>query len=152
MLILAAWFAGPGPGRSRARERRSRRSCASSRNAAFAISLGGDGPDLHLEPDLRDGKPAGIIVFTLLALLGTEVLIRETAREFPDARPGAASAAIRARLNGLGWRRHHHSDPAASAPARPTTAEQLGQLADLFNQGAIDPDEYRAAKAQVLRG
>jgi hypothetical protein len=39
-------------------------------------------------------KPAGIIVFLVLAFFGTEVLRRQTAREFPDARmadPEAAS-------------------------------------------------------------
>ena len=32
------------------------------------------------------GKPAGIIVFLALALLGTYVLRRQTAEEFPEAR------------------------------------------------------------------
>ena len=50
------------------------------------------------------GKPAGIIVFFLLAMLGTEVLRRETLREFPDARRGDAAAAMRARLQTV-WRR-----------------------------------------------
>jgi hypothetical protein len=38
------------------------------------------------------GKPAGIIVFTALALLGTAVLIRQTAREFPVAADGAVAS------------------------------------------------------------
>ena len=151
VLILAAWFAGPARAARLGREAIAP-FLREHRNAAFAITAAVLVLIFIWNPISATGTPVGIIVFTLLALLGTEVLIRETAREFPDARPGAASAAIRARLNGLGWRRHRHGDPAASAPAGPTTAEQLRQLADLFNQGAIDPDEYRAAKAQVLRG
>lgn len=151
VLILAAWFAGP------ARVARIGREgiapfLRDHRNAAFAITAAVLVLIFIWNPISATGTPVGIILFTLLALLGTEILIRQTAREFPDAPSGAASTAIRARLSSLGWRRHHHRDPAVVAPAQPTTAEQLGQLADLFNQGAIDSDEYRAAKAQVLRG
>jgi len=38
-------------------------------------------------------KPAGIIVFLVLAFFGTEVLRRQTAREFPEARLAHAEAA-----------------------------------------------------------
>lgn len=151
VLILAAWFAGP------ARLARLGREAIAPflrehRTGAFAVTLGLMVVIFIWNPISATGKPAGIIVFTLLALLGTEVLIRQTAREFPEARAGAASHAIRARLTSLSSQRRHHGHAAASASAQPSTAEQLGQLNDLFNQGAISSDEYQTAKTQVLRG
>ena len=149
VLILAAWFAGP------ARAARVGRGAIAPflrehRGGAFAVTLGLMVLIFIWNPIEATGKPAGIIVFTLLALLGMEVLRRQTAVEFPDAQSGAASHAIRAHLNSFRVRRHQRGDRATSAPAAPTTAEQLKQLADLRDQGAISPDEYQAAKAQLL--
>ena len=151
VLILAAWFAGPARPARRAREAIAP-FLREHRNGAFAVTLGLMVVIFILNPISATGKPAGIIVFTLLALLGTEVLMRQTAQEFPEARAGAASEAIRASLHKWAARRHHHRDPAASSPAPPTTAEQLKQLADLFNEGAISPAEYQTAKTRVLHG
>jgi hypothetical protein len=44
------------------------------------------------------GTVVGIVVFSVLALLGTELLRRQTARDFPDAQPGHTGAAIRGPL------------------------------------------------------
>jgi hypothetical protein len=44
------------------------------------------------------GTVVGIVVFSVLALLGTELLRRQTARDFPDAQPGHTGAAIRGSL------------------------------------------------------
>jgi len=44
------------------------------------------------------GTVVGIVVFSCLALLGTELLRRQTAAEFPDSQPGDATAAIRGLL------------------------------------------------------
>ena len=38
----------------------------------------------------------------------------------------------------------------SSAPAAPTTADQLKDLADLRDRGAISPDEYNSAKEKLL--
>ena len=43
------------------------------------------------DPIPATGKPAGIIIFLALALLGTYLLRRQTAEEFP-AQPGAGAA------------------------------------------------------------
>ncbi|MBV8998266.1 MAG: SHOCT domain-containing protein, partial [Solirubrobacterales bacterium] len=95
------------------------------------------------------GKPLGILVFTLLALWGTYLLIAQTTREFPEARSGAATHAIKTRIAGL--RRPHHAGPGNSPPASgATTAEQLKQLADLRDHGAITPEEYQTAKTKLL--
>ena len=76
----------PAPG-----ARRSPRSCATSRWRRY----GSRWPSMVLifiwQPIPATGKPAGIIVFTVLALVGTYVLRRQTTEEFPDARPGAAA-------------------------------------------------------------
>ena len=42
------------------------------------------------------GTPGGIIAFLALALFGIEMLRRQTEVEFPDARRGDATAALRA--------------------------------------------------------
>jgi len=82
-------------------------------------------------------------------LVGTELLIRQTAREFPEARSGAATHAIRSRMSGM---RHHRQSDGSSTASAPTTVDQLKQLADLRDSGAITPEEYQSAKAQLLGG
>jgi hypothetical protein len=151
VLIAAAWLAGP------ARPARITRQAMAPflrerPGASYAIALAIMALVFIWNPIPATGKPAGIIVFTVLALVGTEILIRQTAREFPDARSGAATQAIRTRMKDLGRRPGGQAAPAASAAAAPTTAEQLRQLADLRDHGAISSDEYQAAKTQVLRG
>ena len=94
------------------------------------------------------GKPAGMIVFTLLALLGTEVLRRQAIAEFPDARAGDATQAARARVQSL--RRPQPANGTAPA-ASSSMAQQLEQLADLCDHGAITPDEYQAAKSKLFQ-
>jgi hypothetical protein len=103
VLIAAAWFAGP------ARIARGSRQAIAPflrdrPGASFAITLGVMALVFLWNPIPATGKPAGIIVFTLLALVGTEILIRQTVREFPDARSGAALQAARGRWTNL-WRR-----------------------------------------------
>jgi putative oligomerization/nucleic acid binding protein len=42
--------------------------------------------------------------------------------------------------------------PAVPAQAPPSMADQLNQLADLRNQGALSESEFAAAKAKLLNG
>ncbi|MCL2418312.1 MAG: SHOCT domain-containing protein [Conexibacteraceae bacterium] len=151
VLIVAAWFAGPARAARLGREAIAP-FLREHRGGTYAITLGLMVLIFLWDPISATSKPAGIIVFTLLALLGTEVLVRQTAREFPEARTGAATHVIRTRLHSLRARRPQRSSRSASAPAGPTTAEQLGQLADLRAQGALSEDEYQAAKTRLLRG
>ena len=148
VLILAAWFAGPGRWPRTAREGiapflRERPV------PTYAITLGLLALLFIWDPIPSTGTPAGIITFTVLGLLGTEILRRQTAEEFPEARSGAATHAVRAR-----WASMRQRTPAASATAGPasssSTAEQLRQLAELRDHGELTPDEYSAAKAQLL--
>jgi hypothetical protein len=146
-LVIAAWFAGP------ARiARTSREAMAPFLRerpvASYAITVGVMALIFIWNPLPATGKPAGIIVFTLLALLGTWILIRQTAQEFPDARPGAATQAIQSRWRSVRGRRRP-ADVAASQ-ASITPAEQLRQLADLREHGELTNDEYQSAKEQLL--
>lgn len=88
-LIAAAWFAGPA--RLAVRMRRAVAPFLRDHaEATFGIVAGlllllfiwGPIPAMH--------RPAGIIVFTVLAMFGTAVLRQQTAREFPDARLSTA--------------------------------------------------------------
>lgn len=150
LLVAAAWFAGPARPALLARQgiapfMRERA------EATYAITLGLLVLLFIWDPIPATSKPAGIIVFIVLALFGTWLLIRQTAEEFPEARSGAAMQAIRARIASLRQGGHRsHNGPPPRAPA--TIPEQLMQLAELRDHGAITPDEYQTAKAQLLRG
>ena len=86
----------------------------------------------------------------MLALFGTEVLRRQTLREFPEARKGAATHAVRTRLTAMG---RGGRAAATDAPASTsTTADQLSQLAELRDNGSITAEEYATAKDQLLHG
>jgi hypothetical protein len=147
VLVAAAWFAGPA------------RPAYATRNAiapflreqalaTYGIVLGIMVLLFIWNPIPATGKPLGILVFTLLAVLGTYILIGQTAREFPDAHSGAATHALRTRVASMRARRHQSGGP--PDPHGPTTAEQLKQLADLRDKGAITDEEYQAAKGRLL--
>jgi Short C-terminal domain len=99
------------------------------------------------QPIHATGTPAGIIVFSLLALFGTEVLRRGTAKEFPDAQAGATTAALRARARDLREGRRRAGAPTAGTAS---LTEQLERLAALRHDGSITAEEYDAAKANLL--
>jgi hypothetical protein len=142
ILVICAWFAGPGR-----LPRISREAIAPFLRenpwGAFAVTLGLLALLFIWDPIPATGTPAGIITFTVLALFGTELLIRQTAREFPNARSGAATQAIRTRVASM--RR-------PTSPPSETTADQLNQLAELRDKGALTADEYETAKTQLLNG
>ncbi len=147
LLVAAAWFAGP------ARPAYATRHAIApflreQAVATYGIVLGILVLLFIWNPIPATGKPLGILVFLVLAMLGTYILIQQTAREFPDAPPGAATQAIRARMASMRSRRHEHGN--AHGPTAPTTADQLAQLADLRDRGAISPDEYQSAKEKLL--
>lgn len=92
-LIVAAWFAGPAR-LATAGRRVIAPFLANNPVAVYGIVaaililifIWGPIPATH--------RPAGIIVFTVLAFFGTEVLRRQTAREFPPATATAAPGAV----------------------------------------------------------
>ena len=146
LLVAAAWFAGP------ARPAHGSRQAIAPLRRVQAVAAYGIGVGLLVllfswVPIPATGKPIGILVFTVLALVGTELLIRQTAVEFPDARSGAATHAMRARVASM---RRNRRSGGSSAASGPTTADQLKQLAELRDSGAITPEEYQSAKGQLL--
>ncbi len=152
VVIGAAWFAGPQRWATQGR-----RALAPYLRDHPGRAFAGTAIVMLLvfiwNPIPATGKPAGIIVFLLLALLGTEVLRRQTAVEFPDAREGETAAALRARVGAIRGRLHRERPRTAGNPA-PADAEslpqQLERLATLKQQGAISDEEYEAAKTSVL--
>jgi hypothetical protein len=151
LLVAAAWFAGPArPART------SRRAIApflrEQTLATYGIALGLLVLLFIWNPIPATGKPVGILVFTVLALLGTYLLIQQTAVEFPEARSGAATHAIRTRVADMRERRQQHRAGNPRPPGAATTADQLTQLADLRDRGAITPEEYQAQKEKLLGG
>jgi hypothetical protein len=147
VLVVAAWFAGPARPAFAARQSISPFLREQS-VATYGIVLGVLVLVFIWNPIPATGKPLGILVFTVLALFGTYVLIQQTAEEFPEARSGAASNAIRTRMSSMRERRQRSGG--SPAPPGPTTGEQLKQLAELRDSGAISPDEYESAKSKVL--
>jgi hypothetical protein len=144
VLAAAAWFAGP------------MRLWVATRRAiapflreqpvgTFAITAAIMLLVFIWNPIPATGTAFGIIVFTALAMFGTEMLRRQTAAEFPDARRGEATAALRARVDA--WRDRRQAAP---APASESIAEQLEQLSALHERGSISNDEYQAAKSSLL--
>jgi hypothetical protein len=149
-LVLAAWFAGPT--RIATSGRRSLAPYLREEPGwAFATAAGVMVLIFIWDPIPATGKPAGMIVFLLLALLGTEVLRRQTATEFPDTQAGEATAAIRSRIHRLREERRHDGSKETAASA-PDLSSQLERLSTLRDQDKITADEYDAAKASLLRG
>jgi Short C-terminal domain len=145
LLIIAAWFAGP------ARVARAAREAIApylrdNAIGTYAITLGLLALLFIWDPIPATGTPAGIITFTVVALFGTAILRIETEREFPNARHGAATHAIRTRMTGL--RRSGGPQPSSTRPA--SAVDQLKELADLRDHGALTAEEYKTAKDQLL--
>jgi Short C-terminal domain len=150
VLAASAWFAGPqrwatAGRRALAPYLRDRPGWAFATTTIVMILV------FIWNPIPATGKVAGIIVFLALALLGTEVLRRQTAVEFPDARAGELSAAMRSRWESIRGRTHRDKpDAPANGSNGESVAEQLERLSALRAQGAISDEEYDAAKASVL--
>jgi hypothetical protein len=162
VLVAAAWFAGPA--RPAVVLRRAIAPFMRERPAwAFAIVFAVMVLVFIWQPIHSTGTPAGIIVYLALAMAGTEALRRQTIKEFPDAQLGDATAAMRAWIHRLRSGRQHGPAAANPGPGNPGTGnpghgapqslsltEQLERLAALRDGGAITPEEYAAAKANLL--
>ena len=150
VLVLCAWFAGPARIALAAREAIAP-FLRENPWGTFAITLGIMALLFIWDPIPATGTPAGIITFLVLALLGTELLIRQTAREFPDARSGAAAHSVRTRLSGMRTHTRSADESGAPAPAR-SAIDELKQLAEMRDSGALTAEEYAAAKQRLLNG
>jgi hypothetical protein len=142
VVVVGAWLAGP---------------------TRWAVALRRDLAPYLREPHLAWGA-FGLVVVALVAwgptpafrqvitallliallALGFEVLRRQTAREFPDARREDSFRALRGWARGIGRR-------ARAAPAAPDSRlAQLEQLGRLRDDGVLDADEFQREKTRVL--
>jgi hypothetical protein len=107
------------------------------------------------QPIPATGNWWGILIFTVLALIGTEVLRRQTAREFPMAATAGASLAAGGASTPFWRRAGHTSSPGRAQSGQPqgeaSLTEQLERLAALRDDGAVTEEEYAAAKAALLQ-
>lgn len=145
VAVVAAWFAGPARMWTTAR-RAIAPFLREEPAATFAITAVVLLLVFLWNPIPATGTPVGIIVFSALALFGTELLRRQTAREFPKAQRGDATAEIRARMGSARQR----GQPAAGSPDGNGIAGQIERLATLRKDGAISDAEYDTAKARLL--
>jgi hypothetical protein len=95
---------------------------------------------LWWRPTPQFGFWLNVTVYFVLAVLGLEVLRRQTAREFPDTEPRGLIDTVR---DIVGWR------PGRSKAVL-DPADELERLARLRAEGALDEAEFAAAKAQIL--
>lgn len=146
VVVVVAWFAGPARVAVTAR-RAIAPFLREHARATFAITAAVMVLIYIWQPIQAAGTVVGIIGSMVLALFGVEILRRQTAVEFPDAQPGEATAAIRARLHAFREHRRHEKDAHATTTSLP---QQLEHLAALRDRGEITSDEYNAAKANML--
>ncbi len=147
VFVVAAWFAGPAHPAVVTR-RAFAPFLREQPLGAFATTAGVMLLVFIWDPIPATGTPVGVIVFLALAMFATEVLRRQTAREFPDAQRGEAIAAIRARWTA--FRERRHETPRETAGHQQSIPDQLERLAALQSSGAITASEYDAAKQALL--
>ena len=147
VLAVAAWFAGPA-GFATSCRRALAPFLRDHPGPAFAVATGIMVLVFIWNPIPATGTPVGIVVFLALALLGTEMLRRQTRREFPDARAGELRETLAARMQAMRERRHRPA--AATAPTGNGFTDELERLAALRDAGSITPDEYETAKRRIL--
>ena len=148
VVAAAAWFAGPARPFMAAR-RAIAPFLREQPVGTFAITTVVMVLVFIWDPIPATGTPVGIIVFLALALFGTEMVRRQTEVEFPDARRGDATAAMRARWQAFRDRRRGAGTPSTTNGTESLT-DQLERLARLRDNGAITPEEYDTAKAELL--
>ena len=147
----AAWFAGPAHVTVVAR--RAVAPFLRERTwGAFAFTAGVMVLIFIWQPIPSTGTPVGVAVYLVLALLGTGALWRQTAVEFPDAMPGDATAAIRARFHALRERRRRRkASAAAPAVANESLPDRLEQLIALRIAASSPPTSTPAPRQICLR-
>jgi hypothetical protein len=106
-----------------------------------------------------------VIGFAALFALGVYLLRRDTAREFPDAKPGEAVAELRRRISaGRSWRTAGGTARDGVAPgaraagasggdrhgAEQSRLEVLERLTNLHERGALTDEEFASEKSLVI--
>lgn len=96
---------------------------------------------LWWQPTPQFGFLRMVVILFVLAVLGLEVVRRQTAREFPDVEPGSLLDALRGAVGRRTARRRAEPEGAAG---------ELERLARLHAEGSLDDVEFAAAKARAL--
>jgi hypothetical protein len=144
LVVIGAWLAGPtGPATALRREAapylRDRRGATYAVVALVFLAL------VLWAPVTAFQKPIGFLLLAALMVLGTEVLRRQAALEFPDADAGGLGGRIRSGLRRPG------REP-ATATSEDSTVAQLERLSALRKDGTLSEEEFQAAKAGLLGG
>jgi hypothetical protein len=139
VALVGVWLAGEGP-----RARVARRGLAPylrRPEIAYGTLVVAYLLLLWWQPTPQFGFLRNVVIFFVLALAGLEVLRRQSAAEFPDARPGEATASLRGALASI-----------RRPPASNGRTEELERLARLHAQGDLDDAEFASAKAVLFDG
>jgi Short C-terminal domain len=89
-----------------------------------------------------------MLLFTILAFVGTHVLRAQIAAEFPDTQPITWRASLGETVRSMGTRIGHGWGESHEGGG--STVVQLERLAALHDRGAITDEEYAAAKRKLL--
>jgi hypothetical protein len=151
LIVIAAWLAGPTRSavavrRALAPELRHRLVAVYGAVAIIYLLV------LAWGPTQATRTPIGIIGIAILLVLGVELLRRQTAREFPDARREDTGERIRAGFGAVrgGFSRRESGSPEPTDGS--TRVVELERLAALHDRGALTDAEYDAQKGVILSG
>ncbi len=141
LLVIAAWLAGPTRVATALRLEaapylRERRGTTYAVVAFVFLLL------VLWAPVAAFEKPIGLLLLAALMVLGTEVLRRQTAAEFPDAAFGGFGDRVRASIPGRA--------AVPQVPEKQTKVDKIERLSDLKEKGALTGEEFESAKAEVL--
>lgn len=142
LLIIGAWLAGPtrlatNLRRAAAPYLRERVGATYAVVALIFLAL------ILWAPVVAFHKLIGLLILAVLMVLGTEVLRRQAAAEFPDATFGGFTDRARASVRG-------RASAEPQAPAQQTKIDKIERLSDLKEKGALTEEEFESAKAEVL--
>jgi hypothetical protein len=142
LLAIGAWLAGPT--RLATNLRRDAAPYLRERVGATYAVVGLVFLALILwAPVVAFHKLIGLLILAALMVLGTELLRRQAAAEFPDATFGGLADRMRASISG-----RETAEP--QAPPRESKIDQLERITALKEKGTLTEEEFESAKAQVL--
>jgi hypothetical protein len=142
LLVIAAWLAGPS--RMASSLRREAAPYLRERPGASYAAVGLLFLILVLwAPVVAFHKPIGLILLAALMVLGTEVLRRQTAAEFPNAGFGGLGDRLRASVP-------QRAEAQTAVTGVPSKVDELERLSALKANGSLSEEEYQTAKEELL--
>jgi hypothetical protein len=151
IIVLAAWLAGPTRPAVAVR-----RALAPSLRYRLGVVYGVVAAVFLLVllwgPTPATRKLIGIVLFAALLILGVEVLRRQVAREYPNARPGETMERLRARYAAFRAGRRRTEAAGAAPGSGSDRVGELERLTALHDRGAITDQEFHSQKVLLLSG